>query len=73
MKKRLLRLMEKAIDFLSKRFEKNYYHLGEKKFEVMCFSQTGEDGILNSICPSQGFYIDVGAQPKHAGRGRSSH
>ena len=61
MKKRLLRLMEKAIDLLSKRFEKNYYNPEEKKFGVMCFSQTGEDGILNSICPPLGFYIDVGA------------
>lgn len=33
----------------------------EKKYGVICFSQTGEDGILNSICANTGFYIDVGA------------
>ena len=61
MGKKLSRLTEKAIYFVSKRFEKIHFHPDEKKFGVMCFSQTGEDGILNSICPPQGFYIDVGA------------
>ena len=33
----------------------------EREFGTLCFSQTGEDGILNCLLPAQGFYIDVGA------------
>ena len=32
-----------------------------KKHGYLCFSQSGEDAILNSNCSKSGFYIDVGA------------
>jgi hypothetical protein len=61
MKKRFLSLMEKAIDLLSKRFDKNYYHPEKKEIWSYVFFADRGRWYIHPICPPLGFYIDVGA------------
>jgi FkbM family methyltransferase len=49
------------VDKIFKVLDKTIPSRAERDHGTLCFSQTGEDGILNCFLPSQGFYIDVGA------------
>ncbi len=50
-----------CVDKIIKVLDKTIPSRAERDHGTLCFSQTGEDGILNCFLPSQGFYIDVGA------------
>jgi len=56
--KKLRRACRDALIFL---LDKTVPSRVEREFGTLCFSQTGEDGILNSLLPAKGFYFDVGA------------
>jgi FkbM family methyltransferase len=49
------------VDKVLKTLDKNIPTRAEREYGTLCFSQSGEDGILNYLLPSYGFYIDVGA------------
>ncbi|NBR70655.1 MAG: hypothetical protein EBT75_00930 [Proteobacteria bacterium] len=49
------------VDIILKLLYKSMPTLEEREHGTLCFSQTGEDGILNYLVPATGFYIDVGA------------
>jgi hypothetical protein len=48
-------------DKIFKVLDKTISSRAERNHGTLCFSQTGEDGILNCFRPSQNLYIDVGA------------
>jgi len=50
-----------CLDKALKTLDKNIPTRAERDYGTLCFSQSGEDGILNYLLPSLGFFIDIGA------------
>lgn len=57
----LKKFRRSCVDKIFKIMDKNIPSRAERVHGTLCFSQSGEDGILNYLLPSQGFYIDIGA------------
>jgi len=57
----LKQFRRKCLDKLVEAFDRNIPSRVEREHGSLCFSQSGEDGVLNFLCSPMGFYIDVGA------------